>query len=84
MAEGEMARPEFHQKDQSTQNFELKRLHQCCVDANQVLGTKMVHMLGMPDNQLDTLSRLEIVQSLRKIIDQMKPKCYLLPPSRRS
>ena len=73
MAEGEMARPEFHQKDQSTQNFELKRLHQCCVDANQVLGTKMVHMLGMPDNQLDTLSRLEIVQKLEKIIDQIKP-----------
>ena len=39
-----------------------------------VLGIKKVHRLGLPDNKMDSLALLDIVQPLETIISDVKPE----------
>lgn len=39
----------------------------------KILGTQAPIFLGFPDNKMDTLALLEIVQSLEKVISKVKP-----------
>jgi len=55
------------------QDQEKKRLKEQMTAANQVLGVKDVYQLDLPDNKLDTVSLLEIVQRLEEIKRQVRP-----------
>ena len=41
--------------------------------ACEILGTQLPVFLGFPDNRMDTVALLEIVQSLESIIEKVKP-----------
>lgn len=48
-------------------------LHLAARGANEVLGITHLTILGLPDNSLDTLPRLEVVQSIEKFLDHTNP-----------
>ena len=65
LADGESARDDNeHMKD--TRNDEL-------YSAAKVLGMKDVFSLGYPDQRMDTISFLDIVQSVEKILNKIQP-----------
>jgi LmbE family N-acetylglucosaminyl deacetylase len=41
--------------------------------AKEILGIKETFFLGLPDNRLDTIPLIDIVQNLELIIDRLKP-----------
>lgn len=67
MADGESSRTLQNEKDHI-----LKR-ESCTLDACKILGIDKVDFLRMPDNQMDSLPFLTIVQLLEKIIKKNKP-----------
>lgn len=71
MAEGATSRnskrdPEMHVE-------ELSELSRCAELANQILGTKSVKLLGMPDNRMDGIELLDIVKIVEKEIEHHQP-----------
>lgn len=43
-------------------------------EAQSILGLQKVYHLGLPDNQLDTMPLLEVVQKLEALLDELKPE----------
>ena len=66
MADGVTSRRGVSEKELSERNEASKQAH-------KILGIKQSFMLGFPDNCMDTMPLLEIVQSLEKIIDKLQP-----------
>lgn len=52
---------------------ELSRLHQCSQEAGKILGADSVKVLNLPDNRLDSLDRLDIIQMIEKEISEIQP-----------
>ncbi len=52
----------------------IEELASTAKKANACLGVNNVTLLKLPDNQMDTLSRLEITQQVEKLIEQFKPE----------
>ena len=53
---------------------ELTRRQQATKQAHDILGICSTTFLGMPDNRLDSLSLLDIVQPLEAIVAQLMPE----------
>ena len=54
-------------------NNELKERKQAAFSACGILGVKNLHFLDFPDNRMDTLPLLDIIQPLERLIDEIKP-----------
>jgi LmbE family N-acetylglucosaminyl deacetylase len=52
---------------------ELKRRKQATGDACAILGVSTIEFLGLPDNRLDSLALLDIVQMLEEVIGRIRP-----------
>lgn len=42
--------------------------------ASQVVGAESLHILGLPDNRMDTLDLLDITQALEAVLDKLQPQ----------
>lgn len=54
-------------------NTELQVLTEAAHLAAGILGAKDVHFLKLPDNRLDSLDRLDIIQGLEKTVEMIRP-----------
>lgn len=48
-------------------------LHSCAHDAASILGIDSLELLGLPDNRLDTLCQLDLVQLIEERISAISP-----------
>ena len=53
---------------------DLKLLKQHANKAAKIMGVKKTFFLSLPDNKLDTLPLLEIIQKIENIINKVKPE----------
>lgn len=53
--------------------IELKSRMQASESARKILGISRNYYLGLPDNRLDNLPLIEVIQPLEKIIAEIKP-----------
>lgn len=51
----------------------IKRLHEQTHEAAQIIGYRDVLFLNFPDNRMDSIPLMEIIQSIEKVIDEFKP-----------
>jgi LmbE family N-acetylglucosaminyl deacetylase len=68
MAEGVTSR-----NDATDQTKALEQLRIAAKKANQILGTTELVMEGLPDNRLDSLDRLAVIQRVEAHIERWKP-----------
>ncbi len=54
-------------------SFEIENLQRQSREAASLLGTKEIFFSGFPDNRIDTVPLLEIIKSLEKMIEDLKP-----------
>lgn len=47
--------------------------HKAAYKANDILGVNKLHLLAYPDNRLDQVVLLEIVQQIEKVMQKLKP-----------
>ena len=59
--------------DRATQQLQLNARRIAAKKACEILGIRSVTFGDFPDNQLDTISLLEIIQAVELIIDRHKP-----------
>lgn len=52
---------------------ELEQRNEASETARHILGIKKSYMLGFPDNRLDTVPLLDIVQKLEEVIEAVEP-----------
>ncbi len=52
---------------------ELKRLKDTAHKANHLLGVKTVNFLELPDNRLDSIDRLDLIQKLEPFVGAQNP-----------
>jgi len=53
---------------------ELKELKKQSAEANKLLGVKRVFFENFPDNKFDTIPLLDIIKSIEKVIQKIKPQ----------
>nr|WP_081593831.1 PIG-L family deacetylase [Pseudomonas chengduensis] len=53
---------------------ELSLRNQAAESARQILGISKSYFLGLPDNRLDSLSLIDVIQPLEKIISEIRPQ----------
>ena len=53
---------------------ELKELKKQSAEANKLLGVKRVFFENFPDNKFDTIPLLNIIKSIEKVIQKIKPE----------
>jgi LmbE family N-acetylglucosaminyl deacetylase len=58
----------------NTKNDEKDKRRECAEKASKILGAHHPIFLNFPDNQMDTVPLLEVIQSLEKIINNIKPE----------
>jgi len=54
--------------------LELTERNSAAQKAHRILGIKQSFMLGFPDNRMDTVPLLDIVQKLEQVIDDVQPQ----------
>ncbi len=54
-------------------NEKVYNLRDCSEKSARLLGAKSVTHFGLPDNQLDTISRLQLIQRIEKQIEMANP-----------
>jgi LmbE family N-acetylglucosaminyl deacetylase len=67
LADGVTSRPEASEYDLTERNAAASRAH-------QILGIQKSFMLGFPDNRMDTVSLLDIVQKLEVVVNEVRPQ----------
>lgn len=72
MAQGITSRNEG---DTSEQEKAINALTETAKKANACLGVTELCFLGLPDNQMDTVSRLNITQHVERLIETYRPEC---------
>ncbi|WP_443190916.1 PIG-L deacetylase family protein [Pseudomonas indica] len=58
---------------EGTGTVELNKRMEAAERARQILGITKNYYLGLPDNRLDTLPLIEVIQPLEKVISEVKP-----------
>lgn len=53
---------------------ELEQRNKAAAEAHKILGIKKSYMLGFPDNRMDSLSLLDIVQKLEGLLNEIEPQ----------
>jgi LmbE family N-acetylglucosaminyl deacetylase len=66
LADGVTSRPDASDKELAERNLAAKKAH-------SILGIKQSFMLGLPDNRMDTVPLIDIVQKLECIIHELQP-----------
>lgn len=67
LADGVMSRPNACQE-------ELAKRNEVAARAHNILGIKKAYMMGFPDNRVDSVPLLDIVQQLEHIIEKVQPE----------
>jgi LmbE family N-acetylglucosaminyl deacetylase len=67
LADGVTSRPDATSE-------ELEQRNSAAVNAHEILGIKKAYMLGFPDNRMDSIPLLDIVQKLEGVLDEVKPQ----------
>jgi LmbE family N-acetylglucosaminyl deacetylase len=68
MTKGVMSR-----KNSKNQKKQIRILQKESILANKIVGSKIIKQYDLPDNQMDTVNKLTIVQLLEKQIQLIKP-----------
>ena len=71
MSEGATSRGSV--RDVNMNSTELSLLSKSANLAGKILGTSSVKLLGLPDNRMDSLDRLDIIKLVEKEVDRLKP-----------
>jgi LmbE family N-acetylglucosaminyl deacetylase len=66
LADGVTSRPYASEK-------ELEERNTAAANAHRVLGIKKSYMLGFPDNRMDSVPLLDIVQKLEEVVNEVQP-----------
>ena len=69
LAEGETSRSEF--KDNKLYISKLKEIAR---SSAKILGANSIELLDLPDNKLDSLTRLEVIKIIEKFIKKYNPQ----------
>jgi len=75
MAEGVTSRA--HQRDTKNQANELSALAHAAHQANHILGTTSLTLQCFPDNRMDSIDLLEVIQSVERFIARHAPVAVL-------
>lgn len=67
LADGVSSRPDASEK-------ELEKRNSAAEKAHKILGITKSFMLGLPDNRMDTVPLLDIVQKLERIVNNVQPQ----------
>lgn len=67
MADGVTSRPD-------ATHAEIKQRNSAAASAHKILGIEQAYMLGFPDNRMDSVPLLDIVQKLEKILQKVQPE----------
>lgn len=67
LADGVTSRPDATSE-------ELEQRNSAAAKAHEILGIKKAYMLGFPDNRMDSVPLLDIVQKLEGVLDEVKPQ----------
>lgn len=67
LADGVTSRPNSSREELNLRNSAAEKAH-------AILGIKKAFMLGFPDNRMDSVPLLDIVQKLEEVVDQVKPQ----------
>ena len=67
LADGVTSRP-----DAST--AQLDQRNSAAANAHEILGIKKVYMLGFPDNRMDGIPLLDLVQRLEEVLERVRPE----------
>lgn len=67
LADGVTSRPGASEQELSERNA-------AAASAHEILGIKQSFMLGFPDNRMDTMPLLDIVQKLEQVVDELQPQ----------
>ena len=71
LAEGITSRDKIRKREKRKKD--LSELNDCALEANKILGVKSIKLLNYPDNRMDSITLLEIVKTIEKHIDKLKP-----------
>jgi N-acetylglucosamine malate deacetylase 1 len=75
MAEGATSRDAS--RDTSAKQGELKALKKAALDASDEIGTTSLEFLDFPDNRMDSLDLLDVIKSVEKKVQEIKPSIVL-------
>lgn len=64
-------------RDKKAQSAGFKKLYDSAQKANDAIGVKKLHLLGLPDNRLDSMDLLDVVKEIEKIVMDFKPQTIL-------
>jgi len=70
LAEGITSRAGLSEGQKQAQ---LKKLHAQARKANAAVGVKKLILRSFPDNRLDTVARLDVIQEIEAVIRELKP-----------
>ena len=71
LGEGITSRDAF--RDRTKRENEIVELRKQAEDANKILGVKKVYTYDFPDNRFDTVPLLDIIKTIEKIKEDIKP-----------
>jgi len=60
-------------RDRNKREEEIRELKKQAEEANKILGVKKVYTFDFPDNRFDTVPLLDIVKTIEKIKEDIKP-----------
>jgi LmbE family N-acetylglucosaminyl deacetylase len=67
LADGVTSRPD-------ASSAQLEQRNSVAAKAHEILGIKKVYMLGFPDNRMDGVPLLDIVQRLEEVLEKVQPE----------
>lgn len=67
LADGVTSRPD-------ASSVELEQRNLAAAKAHEILGIKKAYMLGFPDNRMDSVPLLDIVQQLEGVLQEVQPE----------
>ena len=70
---GEGVTSRDRKRDLAKRENEIVKLKEKAEDANKILGVKKVYTYDFPDNRFDTVSLLDIIKTIEKIKEDIKP-----------
>ena len=72
-AEGATSRQQ--ERDRAQVRDKLSALAKAAQTAGSILGAAGVELLDLPDNRLDSLDRLDLIQRIEECVERHQPKC---------
>ena len=73
VAEGTTSRQ--RKRNRAEVQDELHALGHAAKKAGKILGASSIKLLGLPDNRLDSIDRLDLIKEIEDCINDLKPNC---------